>query len=164
MRVGICYCHWWSDVNTLHDWVLMFFSIEYPPTPRNWQWGALKNETLRHCEHSITINWNISISCIYEWMKCCQTRTTINEWFILLRDIILLMKSQLVTSYSLNLDVNRCFWNPDLSVCKYDWSYYYWSLYCYLTIVMIWKYLKSDKSWSIVWIFAMAPNFSYFVQ
>jgi hypothetical protein len=73
-------------------------------------------------------------------------------------------KVNVVTSYSLNLDVNRCFWNPDLSVCKYDWSYYYWSLYCYLTIVMIWKYLKSDKSWSIVWIFAMAPNFSYFVQ
>ena len=24
---------------------------------------------------------------------------------------------------------------------------------------MIMKYLKSDKSWSIVWIFAMAPNF-----
>jgi hypothetical protein len=42
---------------------------------------------------------------------------------------------------------------------KYEWSYYYWSLYCNLAIVMIRKYLKSDKSWSIV--FAMAPNFSY---
>jgi hypothetical protein len=51
-----------------------------------------------------------------------------------------------------------------MSVSKYDWSYYYWSLYCNLTIVVIRKYLKSDKSWSIVWIFAMAPNFSYFVQ
>ena len=49
-----------------------------------------------------------------------------------------------------------------MSVCKYDWSYYYWSLYCNLTIVMIRKYLKSNKSWSIVWIFAMTPNFSYF--
>jgi hypothetical protein len=59
----------------------------------------------------ITINWNIAISCIYEWMKFCQTRQNINEWFILLRDIILLMKSHLVTtcSYSLKLDVNRCF-------------------------------------------------------
>ena len=51
-----------------------------------------------------------------------------------------------------------------MSVCKYDCSYYYWSLYCNFTIVMIRKYLKSDKSWSIVWIFAMAPNFSYFVS
>ena len=50
---------------------------------------------------------------------------------------------------------------PDLSVCKYDWSYYYWSLYCNLAIVMIRKYLKSDNSWSIVWIFAMAPNLSF---
>jgi hypothetical protein len=32
-----------------------------------------------------------------------------------------------------------------LSVCKYDWSYYYWALYCNLAIVMIRKYLKSDK-------------------
>jgi hypothetical protein len=29
---------------------------------------------------------------------------------------------------------------------------------------MIWKYLKGDKYWSIVWIFAMAANFSYFVN
>ena len=124
---------------------------------------------------------------------------------ILLRNIILLRKNQLVTSYTLKLDVNRCFWTKckhvykpvvsfikkricqydwlidfwcltplsaifqlyhgdDLSVCKYDWSYYYWSLYCNLTIVMIRKYLKSDKYLSIVWIFAKAANFSYFVQ
>ena len=49
-------------------------------------------------------------------------------------------------------------------VCKYDSSYYHWSWYCNLPIVMIRKYLKSDKYWSIVWIFAMAANFSYFVQ
>ena len=54
----------------------------------------------------ITINWNIAISCIYEWMKCYQTRKIIKKWFILLRDIILLRKSKLVTSYSLKLDVN----------------------------------------------------------
>jgi len=29
------------------------------------------------------------------------------------------MKSQLVTSYSIKLDVNRCFWNPALSNCKH---------------------------------------------
>jgi hypothetical protein len=46
----------------------------------------------------ITINWNIAISCIYEWMKCCQKRKIINEWFILLREIILLGKSQLECS------------------------------------------------------------------
>ena len=51
-----------------------------------------------------------------------------------------------------------------MSVCKYDWSYYYWSLFCNLTIVISRKYLKSDKSWSMVWIFVMTPNFSYFVQ
>ena len=38
------------------------------------------------------------------------------------------------------------------------------SLYCNLTIFMIRKYLKGDKCWSIVWIFAMTANFSYFVQ
>jgi hypothetical protein len=38
----------------------------------------------------------------------------------------------------------------------------YWA--CNLTIVMIRKYLKGDKCWSIEWIFAMAANFSYFVQ
>ena len=33
----------------------------------------------------ITINWNIAICCIYEWMKCCQKRYIINELFILLK-------------------------------------------------------------------------------
>jgi hypothetical protein len=98
-----------------------------------------------------------------EWNVAKKEKLLMNDLFYL--EILFCWgKVNVVTSYSLNLDVNRCFWNPDLSVCKYDWSYYYWSLYCYLTIVMIWKYLKSDKSWSIVWIFAMAPNFSYFVQ
>ena len=52
----------------------------------------------------IMIKWNIAISCIYEWMNCSQKRKIINECFILLRDIILLRKGQLVTSYSLKLD------------------------------------------------------------
>jgi hypothetical protein len=38
---------------------------------------------------------------------------------ILLRNIILLRKSQLVTSYTLKLDVNRYFWNPAWSKCKH---------------------------------------------
>jgi hypothetical protein len=28
----------------------------------------------------ITINWNIAISCNYEWMKCCEKRKNIKEW------------------------------------------------------------------------------------
>jgi hypothetical protein len=68
----------------------------------------------------ITINWNIAITCIYEWIKCCQKRQkSIDEWMILLRNNILLRKSQLVTSYSLKLDVNICFWNPTWSKCKH---------------------------------------------
>jgi hypothetical protein len=54
-------------------------------------------------------------------MKCCQKIKIINEWFIVLTDIILLRKSQLVTSYSLRLDVNIRFWNP---VCQIVNSYY----------------------------------------
>jgi hypothetical protein len=38
------------------------------------------------------------------------------------------------------------------AVCKYHWSYCHWALYCNLTMVMIRKYLKGDKYWSIVWI------------
>ena len=67
----------------------------------------------------ITINWNIAISCIYEWIKCCPNRNNIDEWLILLKNTILLMKSQLVTSYTLKHDVNRCFWNPAWSKCKH---------------------------------------------
>ena len=66
----------------------------------------------------ITINWYIAISCIYEWIKCCQ-KNNIDEWLILLRNIILLRKSQLVTSHTLKHDVNRCFWNPAWSKCKH---------------------------------------------
>jgi hypothetical protein len=47
----------------------------------------------------------IAIYWIYEWMKCCQIRNMIDEWFILLQNIISSKKSQLVTSYSLKLDV-----------------------------------------------------------
>ena len=68
----------------------------------------------------ITINWNIAISCIYEWIKCCQKRKkSIDEWLILLRNIILLRKCQLVTSFTLKLDVNICFWNSAWSKCKH---------------------------------------------
>jgi hypothetical protein len=42
-------------------------------------------------------------------MKCCQKRKIINEWFILLRDIILLRNSQLVTSYSLRRECRQMF-------------------------------------------------------
>jgi hypothetical protein len=39
-----------------------------------------------------TINWNIAISCIYEWIKCCQKRQkSIDEWLILLRNIYFLI-------------------------------------------------------------------------
>jgi hypothetical protein len=69
----------------------------------------------------ITINWNIAISCIYEWIKCCQ-KNNIDEWLILLRNIILLRKSQLVTSYTLKHDVNKCFWNPAWSKCKHAYK------------------------------------------
>jgi hypothetical protein len=38
---------------------------------------------------------------------------------ILLKDTILLIKSQLVSSYTLKHDVNRCFWNSAWSKCKH---------------------------------------------
>ena len=67
-----------------------------------------------------TINWNIAISCIYEWIKYCQKeKNNIDKWLILLKYTILLMRSQLVTSYTLNHDVNRCFWNRPWSKCKH---------------------------------------------
>ena len=67
----------------------------------------------------ITINLNIAISCIYEWIKCAKKEKSIDEWLILFRNIILLRKCQLATSYNLKLDVNRCFWNPAWSNCKH---------------------------------------------
>ena len=97
------YCHFLSKFHCFLQCEIRFFSKSY------------KESGIK----IITINWNIAICCIYEWMKCCQKRKIINEWFILLRDIILLGKSQLVTSYSLKLDVNICFWNPALSNCKH---------------------------------------------
>ena len=65
------------------------------------------------------INWNIAtcICCIYEWMKCYQKFKIIDVWIILLGNIILLRKSQLVTSYRLKIDVNRHYWIPALSNC-----------------------------------------------
>jgi hypothetical protein len=46
-------------------------------------------------------------------IKCSlpKKKKNIDEWLILLKNTILLMKSQLVTSYTLKYDVNRCFWN-----------------------------------------------------
>ena len=43
----------------------------------------------------------------------------IDEWFILLKYIIVQIKNQLLTSYSLNRDVNRRFYIPALSNCKH---------------------------------------------
>jgi hypothetical protein len=48
-----------------------------------------------------------------------KKKKSIDERLILLRNIILLRKSQLVTSYTLKLDVNRCFWNLAWSECKH---------------------------------------------
>ena len=48
-----------------------------------------------------------------------RKKTNIDECLILLQNTILLMKSQLVTSYTLSHDVNRCFSNPAWSQCKY---------------------------------------------
>ena len=65
-----------------------------------------------------TINWNIAISCIYECITCCK-KENYDEWLILLRNMIVLRKSQLVTSYTIKHDVNRCFWNPAWSKYKH---------------------------------------------
>ena len=67
----------------------------------------------------ITINWNIAISSFTNELNVAQKEKNIDEWLILLKNAILLMKSQLVTSYTLKHDVNRCFWNPDWSKCKH---------------------------------------------
>jgi hypothetical protein len=49
-----------------------------------------------------------------------KKKTNIDEWFNLLRDIVLLRKNQLVASYSLlKVDVNRPFWFPALTNCKH---------------------------------------------
>ena len=45
-----------------------------------------------------------------------KKKKNIDEWLILLKNTILLIKSQLVNSYTLKHDVSRCFWNP-------AWSY-----------------------------------------
>ena len=68
----------------------------------------------------ITINWNIAISCIYEWIKCCQKekKVLMNDWFYL-EILFCWEKSQLVASYILKLDVRRCFWNPAWSKRKH---------------------------------------------
>jgi hypothetical protein len=44
---------------------------------------------------SITNNWNIAMYCIYEWMKCYQEWKIIDEWFVLLKDIILHKKKSI---------------------------------------------------------------------
>jgi hypothetical protein len=73
------YCHFLSKYHWFLQCKIIFFSKSY------------KESGIK----IITINWNIAISCIYEWMKCCQKRKIINEWFILLKDTILLRKRQL---------------------------------------------------------------------
>jgi hypothetical protein len=64
------YCHFLSKNQCFLQRKIRFFSKSY------------KESGIK----IITINWNIAISCIYEWMKCCQKRKIINEWFILLID------------------------------------------------------------------------------
>jgi hypothetical protein len=76
--------------------------------------------SISYKESDIKINWNIAISCIDEWIKYCQKikNVLMNDWFYL--EILFWWgKSQLVTSYTLKLDVNRCFWNPAWSKCKH---------------------------------------------
>ena len=67
----------------------------------------------------ITINWNIAIFAFTNELNVAQKEKNIDEWLIWLKNTILLMKSQLVTSYTLKHDVNRCFWNPAWSKCKH---------------------------------------------
>ena len=55
-------------------------------------------------------------------LNVAQKEKNIDEWLILLKNTILLMKSQLVTSYTLKHDVNRCFWNPAWSKCKHAYK------------------------------------------
>ena len=65
------YCHFLSKYHCFLQCKIRFFSKSY------------KESGIK----IITINWNIAICCIYEWMKCCQKRKIINEWFILIRYI-----------------------------------------------------------------------------
>jgi hypothetical protein len=46
------------------------------------------------------------------YMRPLYTQSLYISWLILLKNTILLMKSQLVTSYTVKHDVNRCFLNP----------------------------------------------------
>ena len=43
-------------------------------------------------------------------LNVAQKEKNIDQWLILPKNIILLMKSQLVTNYTLKHDVNRCEW------------------------------------------------------
>ena len=52
-------------------------------------------------------------------LNVARKEKNIDEWLILLKNTILLIKSQLVTSYTLKHDVNRCFWNSAWSKCKH---------------------------------------------
>jgi hypothetical protein len=52
-------------------------------------------------------------------LNVAQKEKNIDEWLIWPNNTILLMKSQLVNSYTLKHHVNRCFWNPDCSKCKH---------------------------------------------
>ena len=85
------YCHFLSKNHCFFQCKIIFFL------------KVIRNPASRSLQ---SIEISLYISCIYEWMKCCQKRRIINEWFILFRDIILLRKSQLVTSYTLKLDAN----------------------------------------------------------
>jgi hypothetical protein len=97
------YCHFLSKYHCFLQRKIRFF-LKVIRNPAS--------KSLRSIEISLylafTNEWNVD-----------KKENNINEWFILIRDSILLRKSQLVTSYSLKLDVNRCLWNPALSNCKH---------------------------------------------
>jgi hypothetical protein len=57
-------------------------------------------------------------------LNVAQKEKNIDEWMILLKNTILLMKSQLVTSNTLKHDVNRGFWNPAWSKCKHVYDFF----------------------------------------
>jgi hypothetical protein len=91
---------------------LIFVMLFVALTSRN----EYKIKILRYKNNLPLLNW-------------CAWTATYNECSVLStnRDVsatksitkIKLMKSQLVTSYTLKHDVNRCFWNPAWSKCKH---------------------------------------------
>jgi hypothetical protein len=87
------YCHFLSKYHCfLQSNILLFLKVLQNPAKK------LLKSTEISLYVALTNEWNVA-----------KKRQNIDEWFILLRGIILLRKHQLVTSYSLNIDVNRHF-------------------------------------------------------